>query len=104
MDETDSGLDVDALKIVAEGVKKLRTPDKAIILITHYFKILEYLTPDVVFVLKDGELVQTGGEELARDIEKNGFEKFGPQKEETPSLHVLDDEEDEEESPFAIIE
>lgn len=101
MDETDSGLDVDALKIVADGVKKLRTPEKAIILITHYFKILEYLTPDVVFVLKDGELVETGGAELAKDIEQNGFEKFGPEKEEVPSLNVLDNEED---SPFSMIE
>jgi Fe-S cluster assembly ATP-binding protein len=76
MDETDSGLDVDALKVVAEGVKTLAGPNTAVILITHYFKILEYLTPDVVHVLKQGELVSSGGAELAEEIEKTGFDRF----------------------------
>ncbi|MDF2379076.1 MAG: Fe-S cluster assembly ATPase SufC [Candidatus Gracilibacteria bacterium] len=111
MDETDSGLDVDALKIVAEGVKKLQTPDKAIILITHYFKILEYLTPDVVFVLKDGELVETGGSELAKEIEQNGFQKFGvTEVVEQPATEVVEKNEEEKSepeepsSPFAMID
>ena len=77
MDETDSGLDVDAMKVVGEGVKKLLCPDKAVILITHYFKILKYLQPDRVFVLKHGELVAEGGAELAEKIEKEGFVGFG---------------------------
>jgi len=77
MDETDSGLDVDALKVVAEGAKKLLTPDTAVILITHYFRILQYLTPHVVYVLKEGELVATGGAPLAEEIEQKGFDGIG---------------------------
>ncbi|MGE3279177.1 MAG: Fe-S cluster assembly ATPase SufC [Candidatus Altimarinota bacterium] len=77
MDETDSGLDVDALKVVAEGAKKLLAPNTAVILITHYFRILQYLTPHVVYVLKDGELVATGGAPLAEQIEQNGFDGIG---------------------------
>jgi Fe-S cluster assembly ATP-binding protein len=76
LDETDSGLDVDALKIVADGVKALHTPEKSAIIITHYKKLLEYVHPDVVHVLKDGRIVKTAGPELVDEIEENGFDKF----------------------------
>ncbi|MBO5562550.1 MAG: Fe-S cluster assembly ATPase SufC [Bacteroidales bacterium] len=76
LDETDSGLDVDALKIVADGVKALHTPEKSAIIITHYQKLLEYVAPDVVHVLKDGRIVRTGGRELIDAIEKDGFDQF----------------------------
>ena len=76
LDETDSGLDVDALKIVAQGVNDLRSPEKAAIIVTHYQKLLEYVVPDVVHVLKDGRIVRTGGRELVDIIEKEGFEKI----------------------------
>lgn len=76
LDETDSGLDVDALKIVADGVNSLRSPQKSFIIITHYQKLLEYIRPDVVHVLKDGRTVQTGGPELADRIWKDGFENI----------------------------
>ena len=76
LDETDSGLDVDALKIVADGVNALHTPEKSAIVITHYQKLLEYVRPDVVHVLKDGRIVATGGYELIDKIEKYGFEQF----------------------------
>lgn len=74
LDETDSGLDVDALKIVADGVNALRTPEKSSIIITHYHKLLEYVVPDVVHVLKDGRIIKTAGRELVDIIEKEGFE------------------------------
>ena len=76
LDETDSGLDVDALRIVAEGVNALRTPEKASIVITHYQRLLEYIVPDVVHVLKDGRIVKTGGRELVDFIDKNGYDGF----------------------------
>mgnify|MGYP003294488142 CR=1 FL=1 len=76
LDETDSGLDVDALRIVADGVKALRTPEKSTIIITHYHKLLEYIEPDVVHVLKDGRIVRTAGKELAQQIETEGFENL----------------------------
>ena len=76
LDETDSGLDVDALKIVAEGVKSLQTPEKSVIIITHYSKLLEYIHPDVVHVLKEGRIVATGGDELIEAIETSGFDQF----------------------------
>ncbi len=76
LDETDSGLDVDALRIVAEGVNALRTPEKAAIVITHYQRLLEYIVPDVVHVLKDGRIVRTGGRELVDFIDKNGYDGF----------------------------
>ena len=76
LDETDSGLDVDALKIVADGVNSLKTPDKSSIIITHYHKLLEYVVPDVVHVLKDGRIVCTGGKELIDVIESQGFDEF----------------------------
>ena len=76
LDETDSGLDVDALKIVADGVNALHTPEKSAIVITHYQKLLEYVQPDIVHVLKAGRIVTTGGRELIDMIEKDGFEQF----------------------------
>ena len=76
LDETDSGLDVDALKIVADGVNALRTPEKASIIITHYQKLLEYVVPDVVHVLKDGRIVATGDRSLVDAIENHGFDQF----------------------------
>ena len=76
LDETDSGLDVDALKIVAAGVNALRTPEKSVLIITHYQKLLEYIVPDVVHVLKEGRIVRTGGRELADRIWKEGFESI----------------------------
>ncbi len=74
LDETDSGLDVDALKIVADGVNALRSPEKSAVIITHYKHLLELITPDVVHVLKDGRIIATGGMELADRIENDGFE------------------------------
>jgi Fe-S cluster assembly ATP-binding protein len=74
LDETDSGLDVDALRIVAEGFNKLRKPDTSAIIITHYQRLLDYITPDVVHVLLDGHIVKTGGADLAKKIEDNGFD------------------------------
>ena len=76
LDETDSGLDVDALKIVADGVNSLRSPEKSVVIITHYQKLLEYIVPDVVHVLKDGRIVRTGGRELADKIWESGFESI----------------------------
>lgn len=76
LDETDSGLDVDALKVVADGVNALHTPEKASIVITHYQKLLEYVKPNIVHVLKDGRIVATGGSEIIDKIESNGFEQF----------------------------
>ena len=74
LDETDSGLDVDALKIVADGVNALRTPESSFMIITHYQKLLEYIVPDVVNVLKDGRIVRVGGRELADRIWEKGFD------------------------------
>jgi Fe-S cluster assembly ATP-binding protein len=76
LDETDSGLDVDALRIVAEGVNALRTPEKSAIVITHYQRLLEYIVPDVVHVLKDGRIVKTAGRELVDVIDRNGYDAF----------------------------
>ena len=74
LDETDSGLDIDALKIVANGVNKLRTEDNAVIVITHYQRLLDYLVPDFVHVLHDGKLVKSGGPELAHELESKGYD------------------------------
>lgn len=73
LDETDSGLDVDALRIVAEGFNRLRRPETSAIVITHYQRLLDYLKPDTVHVLIDGRIVRTGGPELAAEIERDGF-------------------------------
>ena len=74
LDETDSGLDVDALRIVAEGFNKLRKPETSALVITHYQRLLDYLKPDIVHVLIDGRIVKTGGPELAGEIESRGFD------------------------------
>ena len=73
LDETDSGLDIDALRIVAEGVNALKTPKTASIVITHYQRLLDYIVPDFVHVLADGKIVRTGGKELALELEENGY-------------------------------
>ena len=82
LDETDSGLDVDSLRIVAEGINTIKGPQRGILLITHYHRILDYVTPDVVHVMKEGQIVKTGGKELARQIETEGFENMKKIKEE----------------------
>jgi Fe-S cluster assembly ATP-binding protein len=74
LDETDSGLDIDALRIVAEGVNKLRSPDKAIILVTHYQRLLNFIVPDAVHVLAGGKIVKEGGKELALELEEKGYD------------------------------
>ncbi|MBB1149223.1 MULTISPECIES: Fe-S cluster assembly ATPase SufC [unclassified Myroides] len=74
LDETDSGLDIDALRIVANGVNKLKSEDNAVILITHYQRLLEYIVPDFVHVLYDGKIVKTGGKELALELEEKGYD------------------------------
>ena len=73
LDETDSGLDIDALRVVADGVNALRSPDRAMIVITHYQRLLDYLVPDFVHVLSDGAIIKTGGKELALELEANGY-------------------------------
>ena len=76
LDETDSGLDIDALRVVAEGVNALRSPDRAMIVITHYQRLLDYIVPDKVHVLSDGRIVKSGGKELALELEANGYADF----------------------------
>ena len=77
LDETDSGLDIDALKIVAEGVNKMRSPERSILLITHYQRLLDYIVPDKVHVLAHGRIQRTGGKELALELEEKGYTEFG---------------------------
>ena len=74
LDETDSGLDIDALRIVSEGVNKLRTPENAVVLVTHYQRLLNYIIPDHVHVLYKGRIVRTGGKELALELEEKGYD------------------------------
>ena len=74
MDETDSGLDIDALRIVADGVNQLRSPERAFVVITHYQRLLEYIIPDIVHVLLDGRIVKSGGKELALKLEEKGYD------------------------------
>ena len=76
LDETDSGLDIDALKIVADGVNRLRSPDRSMIVITHYQRLLNYIVPDVVHVLAKGRVVKSGGKELALELEAKGYADF----------------------------
>ncbi len=76
LDETDSGLDIDALRIVANGVNQLRRPDNATIVITHYQRLLDYIVPDFVHVLENGKIVKTSGKELALELEEKGYEQF----------------------------
>ncbi|MFI3298432.1 MAG: Fe-S cluster assembly ATPase SufC [Rikenellaceae bacterium] len=74
LDETDSGLDIDALRVVATGVEKLKTPDNATVVITHYQRLLDYIVPDFVHVLYDGRIIHTGGKELALELEERGYD------------------------------
>jgi len=74
LDETDSGLDIDALRIVANGVNKLKSPNNATIVITHYQRLLDYIVPDYVHVLYNGKIVKTGGKELALELEEKGYD------------------------------
>ena len=76
LDETDSGLDIDALRTVADGVNQLRSPERAMVVITHYQRLLDYITPDVVHVMLDGRIVRSGGKELALELEKSGYAGF----------------------------
>jgi Fe-S cluster assembly ATP-binding protein len=73
LDETDSGLDIDALKVVAEGVNRLRAPDRSMIVITHYQRLLDHIVPDVVHIMARGKIVRTGGPDLALELEKRGY-------------------------------
>lgn len=84
LDETDSGLDIDALRIVANGVNKLKSPENATIVITHYQRLLDYIVPDFVHVLFDGKIVKTGGKELALELEEKGYDWI---KEELAAAH-----------------
>ncbi|MCK9915708.1 Fe-S cluster assembly ATPase SufC [Microbacteriaceae bacterium K1510] len=76
LDETDSGLDIDALKVVANGVNQLRSPERSMVVITHYQRLLDYIVPDVVHVLSAGRIVHTGGKELALELEATGYAQF----------------------------
>jgi Fe-S cluster assembly ATP-binding protein len=76
LDETDSGLDIDALKVVAEGVNRLRSPQRSMIVITHYQRLLDHIVPDIVHVLSNGRIVRTGGKELALELEANGYAQY----------------------------
>ena len=73
LDETDSGLDIDALKVVSHGVNSLRSPERAVLVITHYQRLLDYIRPDFVHVLIGGKIVKSGGPELALELEANGY-------------------------------
>jgi len=73
LDETDSGLDIDALQIVAKGINALRSPERAMILVTHYQRLLDYVVPDFVHVLAQGKIVKSGGKELALELEERGY-------------------------------
>ncbi|KAB2922329.1 MAG: Fe-S cluster assembly ATPase SufC [Bacteroidetes bacterium] len=83
LDETDSGLDIDALKIVAEGVNKLRSPKNAAIVVTHYQRLLNYIVPDFVHVLVNGRIVKSGGKELALELEANGYDTIKEELQQT---------------------
>jgi Fe-S cluster assembly ATP-binding protein len=74
MDETDSGLDIDALRIVSEGVNHMRSPDRGFLVITHYQRLLEYIVPDVVHVMFDGRIVHSGDKTLAEELESKGYD------------------------------
>ena len=76
LDETDSGLDIDALKVVSEGVNQLRSPERSFVVITHYQRLLNYIVPDVVHVLSRGRIVRTGGKELALELEARGYTQY----------------------------
>jgi Fe-S cluster assembly ATP-binding protein len=74
LDETDSGLDIDALRIVADGVNKLRSPERSVVVVTHYQRLLNYIIPDFVHILMDGRIVKSGGKELALELEEKGYQ------------------------------
>jgi Fe-S cluster assembly ATP-binding protein len=76
LDETDSGLDIDALKLVSEGVNALRDPNRSMLVITHYQRLLNHIVPDVVHVFSDGKVVESGGKELALELEAKGYADF----------------------------
>ena len=76
LDETNSGLDIDALKVVSEGVNRLRSPERSFVVITHYQRLLDYIVPDVVHVLSRGRIVRTGGKELALELEDKGYAQY----------------------------
>lgn len=81
LDETDSGLDIDALKVVANGVNALRSPDRAVIMVTHYQRLLDYIVPDYVHVLAKGKIIKSGGKELALELEEKGYGWLGIEEE-----------------------
>lgn len=83
LDETDSGLDIDALKVVADGVNALRAPDKSVVMITHYQRLLDYIVPDYVHVLAKGQIIKSGGKELALELEAKGYAWLGIEEEAT---------------------
>ena len=74
LDETDSGLDIDALKIISKGIRTFMNEEKAIILITHYQRLLDYVKPNFIHVMKDGKIIKTGSADLAKELEKKGYE------------------------------
>ena len=76
LDETDSGLDIDALRIVADGVNAMRSPERAMLVITHYQRLLDYIRPDRVHVMVDGRIVDSGGPEMAAQLEAEGYDKY----------------------------
>jgi Fe-S cluster assembly ATP-binding protein len=76
LDETDSGLDIDALRVVADGVNALRRPDRSFVVITHYQRLLDYIVPDVVHVMSKGRIVRSGGPELAHELEERGYADY----------------------------
>jgi Fe-S cluster assembly ATP-binding protein len=84
MDETDSGLDIDALRIVSDGVNQLSGPEMGVLVITHYSRLLRYIKPDVIHVLVDGRIVRTGGAELADELERDGYAPYGIDEEAVP--------------------
>jgi Fe-S cluster assembly ATPase SufC len=94
MDETDSGLDIDALRTVADGVNKLTTPERGFLIITHYQRLLDYITPDVVHIFMDGRILESGGPELAEKLEEEGYDSFRTvigQRSERPPSHLKSD-------------
>ena len=76
LDETDSGLDIDALRLVADGVNHLRSPERSMLVITHYQRLLDYIVPDIVHVMTAGRIVRSGGKELALELEERGYAEF----------------------------
>ncbi|RKZ79955.1 MAG: Fe-S cluster assembly ATPase SufC, partial [Gammaproteobacteria bacterium] len=85
LDETDSGLDIDALKTVSDGINALRSPDRSIVMITHYQRLLDYVVPDFVHVLSKGRIVKSGDKELAKELEKTGYGWVNADKEGLPA-------------------